>query len=200
MFKRLGLVIILLVSIVSASDTSWKTFDIKTGPAIGGWNNVSATTASWSLSIVKPITQYIGVGVFAEVGTTNSNCEDCVSYKFDELFEGVLVNLNYPIWGGFSVVSNFMFLVNFQDGTYEGESSYMKRESVDDDGNRVVDYQYEYDEGNYYRESFMFRSNLGFAWRTKSNFFGLEFYPTDIAVTEYDACLTFSLNAVLRVF
>lgn len=200
MSKRLGLTIILLASIVSASDISWKTFDVKIGPAMGGWNDVSTTTVGLSLSVVKPITSFVGVGVMAEIGTSASGCEDCMEYKFNELSEGALVNFNYPIWGGFSVVTNFMFLVNFQDGTYAGIDGYVRTEAFDEEGNRFEAYQYKFDEGDYYCESFMFRSNLGFAWRTKNNIFGFEFYPTDFAVTEYDARLAFSLNAVLRIF
>ena len=54
------------------------------------------------------------------------------------------------------------------------------------------------DNDDYYSESFMFRSNLGLAW--KINRFGLEFYPLDFAIVNGDSRMTFSLNATARVF
>jgi hypothetical protein len=201
MFKRLGyLFVLVFMSYASASGISWKTIDVKAGPFIGGWNDVSTTMTGLSLSVVKPITSFVGVGVVAEIGTSASECEDCMEYEFNELSEGALINFNYPIWGGFSIVTNFMFLVDFQDGSYAGIDGVVRTDAFDEEGNRFDAYQYEFDEGDYYRESFMFRSNLGFAWRTKNNVFGLEVYPINYAITEYDACLTFSLNAVFRIF
>ncbi|WP_163436741.1 hypothetical protein [Fibrobacter succinogenes] len=201
MLKRLGFVFLfVLMSYASASGISWKTIDVKVGPFIGGWNDVSTTMTGLSLSVVKPVTSFIGVGVVAEFGTSASECEDCMEYEFKELSEGVLVNFNYPIWGGFTIVTNFMFLVDFQDGSYAGIDGVVRTDAFDEEGNRFDAYQYEYDEGDYYRESFMFRSSLGFAWRTKSNVFGLEFYPVNYAITEYDACLAFALNTVFRIF
>lgn len=176
--KRLGTILaFILVSFASASDISWKTFDIKTGPAIGAWLDMSSSMAGWSLSIIKPLTPYVGVGVMAEVGGDLSGCEDCVNYDFAEFSEGFVVNMNAPLGKGFGLVSNYMFLVNFQDGTTEGLG----------------------EDGDYYHESVMLRTNLGFAWRTKSNFFGLEFYPFDLAYAS-EARVSFSLNAVFRVF
>ena len=200
--KRLGTILaFILVSFASASDISWKTFDIKTGPAIGVWLDMSSSMAGWSLSIIKPLTPYVGVGVMAEVGGDLSGCEDCVNYDFAEFSEGFVVNMNAPLGKGFSLVSNFMFLVNFQDGTVEGGYDYNEysAEAYDADGERISVYEREYDDGDYYHESVMLRSNLGFAWRTKSNFFGLEFYPLDIAYAS-EARVSCSLNAVFRVF
>ena len=73
----------------------------------------------WSLSLVKPITPYLGVGAMLEVGKDLSMCEDCVNYNFEELSEGVFLNLNIPLSTHFSLVSNFMFLVHWEEGTVE---------------------------------------------------------------------------------
>lgn len=214
MVKKFGLFIVLLfVSMASASGISWKTFDIKFGPSLGGWHDESTTMFGGMLSIVKPLTPYIGVGVMAEIATDASGCEDCVDYDFNELSEGILVNLIAPLGRGFSLTANFMFLVNFQDGTVEGYDFYAPKpiEAYDAEGNHIDVYRYMREtgdddcgcesSGDYYFESFMFRSNLGISWRMQSNFFGLEFYPIDFAVVRGgDSRMTFSLNAVFRVF
>ena len=122
------------------------------------------------------------------------------------------MNLSAPLGRGISLMANFMFLVNFQDGTSD-EIYYidpMPIDAYDADGNRIEAYEYRRDVDNggyesksskYYFETFMFRSNLGVSWRTQSNFFGLEFYPIDFAVVRGgDSRMTFSLNAVFRVF
>ena len=124
-----------------------------------------------------------------------------------------MVNLNAPIGRGVSLIANFMFLVNFQDGTADEIrfNDPTPIEAYDADGNRIEAYEYARDRDNggyvsktsedYYFESFMFRSNLGVSWRTKSEFFGLEFYPLDFAIVRGgDSRMTFSLNAVFRVF
>ncbi len=202
MLKRLGFFFLLVfMSYASASDFSWKALDIKTGPALGLWNNASTTMGGWSLSVVRPITPYVGVGVLAELAADISSCEDCVNYDFAELSEGVLLNLNVPITHSFSFVSNFMFLVNFQDGTVEG-SYYtypVSMEAYDIDGNLIEVYKRESDDGDYYSESAMFRSNLGIAWRSENRMFGLEMYPMDLAVTDGDWRITFKIDAVFHV-
>ena len=202
MLKRLGFFFLLVfMSYASASDFSWKALDIKTGPALGLWNNASTTMGGWSLSVVRPITPYVGVGVLAEFAADISSCEDCVNYDFAELSEGVLLNLNVPITHSFSFVSNFMFLVNFQDGTVEG-SYYtypVSMEAYDIDGNLIEVYKRESDDGDYYSESAMFRSNLGIAWRSENRMFGLEMYPMDLAVTDGDWRITFKIDAVFHV-
>ena len=63
---------------------------------MGGWNDVSTTTVGLSLSVVKPITSFVGVGVMAEIGTSASGCEDCVEYKFNELSEGDRIFVRGP--------------------------------------------------------------------------------------------------------
>ena len=201
--KRLGILIAtLLVSLASASDISWKTFDVKTGPLLGGWS--SASTIGWSLSLVKPLTPYIGVGAMIEVGTDRSMCCDCVEYDFDELSEGLLLNFNAPLGRGFSLLGNFMLLVHWEEGTVHGLYFPWRvedEEFFDADGNRVYGLlRLEEDNNDYYHESFMFRSNLGISWRTSGGRFGLEFYPIDFAVERSDVRMTFSLNAVFRVF
>jgi len=108
-----------------SSDVSWKTFDVKIAPVLSAWDDAEGTMLGVSLSIVKPITSYLGAGVIIEAGTNSSGCE----------------------------LSNFMF-----------------------------------------------RSNLGIAWRTSSKRFELELYPVDFAVTDYDVRVTFSPNAVFRAF
>ena len=145
MVKKFGLFIVLLfVSMASASGISWKTFDIKFGPSLGGWHDESTTMFGGMLSIVKPLTPYIGVGVMAEIATDASGCEDCVDYDFNELSEGILVNLIAPLGRGFSLTANFMFLVNFQDGTVEGHDFYAPKpiEAYDAEGNRIDVYKY----------------------------------------------------------
>ena len=185
-----------------ASDFSWKTLVVKTGPVLGLWNDASTTMGGWSLSVVRPITPYVGVGILAEVAADISECEDCVNYDFAEHSEGVFVNLNVHLNSSFSLVSNFMFLINFQDGTVEG-SYYaypVSMEAYDIDGNLIEVYKRESDDGDYYSESAMFRSNLGVAWRSRSSIFGLEVYPMDLAVTDSDWRITFTINAVVHVF
>jgi len=137
-----------------SSDVSWKTFDVKIAPVLSAWDDAEGTMLGVSLSIVKPITSYLGAGVIIEAGTNSSGCEECDSYDFNELSEGVLLNMNIPFGStNLSLLSNFMF-----------------------------------------------RSNLGIAWRTSSKRFGLELYPVDFAVTDYDVRVTFSPNAVFRAF
>ena len=201
--KRLGILIAsLLVSFASASGMSWKTFDIKTGPFLGGWS--SASTIGWSLSLVKPLTPYIGVGAMIEVGTDRSMCCDCVEYDFDELSEGLLLNFNAPLGRGFSLLGNFMLLVHWEEGTVHGlyyPWLVVDEDFFDADGNQVYGlYRLEEDNTDYDHESFMFRSNLGVGWRTSGGRFGLEFYPIDFAVERSDVRVTFSLDAVFRVF
>ena len=204
MKKRFSSIIALfLVSYAAASDISWKTFDIKVGPAFGGWNDVSTTMIGGSISLVKPITPYVGAGVMAEFATDASACEDCADYDFNEFSGGLLLNLNAPISSRFSLVANFMFLLNFQDGTVDGLYFIHPEpiEAYDAEGNSITAYTREKDNHDYEFESFMFRSNLGVSWRTQSDFFGLEFYPIDFAVVRGgDARMTFSLNAVFRLF
>ena len=214
MIKKISSVIALfLVSFAVASDISWKTFDVKFGPSFGSWNDESTSMFGGSLSLVKPLNPYVGVGVMLEVATDVSGCDDCLNYDFNELSEGLVVNLNAPIGRGVSLIANFMFLVNFQDGTADEIrfNDPTPIEAYDADGNRIEAYEYARDRDNggyvsktsedYYFESFMFRSNLGVSWRTKSEFFGLEFYPLDFAIVRGgDSRMTFSLNAVFRVF
>ncbi len=200
--KIIAILLLAFASLVSASGISWKTFDIKTGPLAATWDRIGSSTMGWSLSLVKPITPYVGVGAMAEVAFNASACEDCVDYRFDELSEGLLVNMNVPIVGGFGLIGNFMFLVNFQDGKVEG-LYYMDPfplDAYDADGNPIMAYSISEDNNNYYNESFMFRSNLGISWRTQSQRFGVEFYPLDIAVIDSDSRMTFSLNVVVSVF
>ena len=84
MIKKISSVIALfLVSFAGASDISWKTFDIKAGPAFGSWNDESTSMVGGSLSIVKPITPYVGVGVMIEAGADFSSCEGCLDYDFN---------------------------------------------------------------------------------------------------------------------
>ena len=109
--KKLGAIIFILVSAASASGISWKTFDVKTGPLLGGWLE-SSTSIGWSLSLVKPLTPYLGVGAMIEVATSHSMCCDCAEYDFDELSEGLLVNFDAPLAYGFNLVANFMFLLH----------------------------------------------------------------------------------------
>lgn len=202
--KKLGAIFIfILVSAASASGISWKTFDVKTGPLLGGWLS-SATTIGWSLSLVKPLTPYLGVGAMVEVATDKSMCCDCVEYDFDELSEGLVINLNAPLGYGFSLLANIMLMAHWQDGTADGYY-YMRRteqELYDADGERVYGlYTLELDNTDYDFESLMFRSNLGVAWRTSSERFGLELYPLDFSVARGGRSrYTFSLNAAVRVF
>lgn len=201
--KLISFILIVFASFAAASDFSWKTFDIKTGPALGGWQG--ATMYGWSLSLVKPITPYLGVGAMLEVGKDLSMCEDCVNYNFEELSEGVFLNLNIPLSTHFSLVSNFMFLVHWEEGTVEDLywDRFVPIVVFDEKGNRIYAYERVSDEDNndYYFESFMFRSNLGISWRTSGKRFGVEFYPVDFAVVRgCDARMTFSLNAVFRLF
>ena len=202
--KKLGAIIIfILVSAASASGISWKTFDIKTGPMLGGWFS-SSTAIGWSLSLVKPLTPYLGVGAMIEVGTDRSMCCDCVEYDFDELSEGLLLNFDAPLAYGFNLIANFMFLLHWEEGTAQGYY-YMREieeEVFDADGERVYGvYTLKEDNNDYDFESFMFRSNLGVAWRTSGGRFGLELYPLDFALVRGgDARYTISLNAVFRVF
>ncbi len=199
--KLISFVLVVLASFASAGDISWKTFDIKTGPMIGAWNY--SEMVGWSLSLVKPITPYVGVGAIVEVGTDASGCEDCVDYDFNELSEGLLVNLNAPIGLGFGLVGNFMFIAHWQDGTASGYY-YVKPapiEAFDADGNSILAYTMEEDDSDYDFESLGFRSNLGMAWRTSGKRFGLEFYPVDFTIARGGrARYSCSLNAVARVF
>ena len=199
--KLISFVLVVLASFASAGDISWKTFDIKTGPMIGAWNY--SEMVGWSLSLVKPITPYLGVGAMIEVGTDISACEDCVDYDFNELSEGLLVNLNAPIGLGFGLVGNFMFIAHWQDGTASGYY-YVKPapiEAFDADGNSILAYTMEEDDSDYDFESLGFRSNLGMAWRTSGKRFGLEFYPVDFTIARGGrARYSCSLNAVARVF
>ena len=199
--KLISFVLVVLASFASAGDISWKTFDIKTGPMIGAWNY--SEMVGWSLSLVKPITPYVGVGAIVEVGTDASGCEDCVDYDFNELSEGLLVNLNAPIGLGFGLVGNFMFIAHWQDGTASGYY-YVKPapiEAFDADGNSILAYTMEEDDSDYDFESLGFRSNLGIAWRTSGKRFGLEFYPVDFTIARGGrARYSCSLNAVARVF
>ncbi|WP_405324509.1 hypothetical protein [Fibrobacter sp.] len=201
--KFCPVIALFLVSLAAASDISWKTFDVKFGPALGSWTDASTMMFGGSLSLVKPITPYIGAGVMAEFATDVSACEDCDDYDFDEFSGGLLLNLKAPISNQFSLVANFMFLVTFRDGTVDELYFFNSApiEAYDAEGNRILTYTREKDNHDYYFESFMFRSNLGVSWRTKSEFFELEFYPLDFAVVRGgDARMTFSLNAVFRVF
>ena len=128
-----------------------------------------------------------------EVGTDISACEDCVDYDFNELSEGLLVNLNAPIGLGFGLVGNFMFIAHWQDGTASGYY-YVKPAPIE---------AFDADEDNSYYdfESFAVRSNLGIAWRTSGKRFGLEFYPVDFTIARGGrARYSCSLNAVARVF
>jgi len=202
--KKLGAIIIfILVSAASASGISWKTFDIKTGPMLGGWFS-SSTAIGWSLSLVKPLTPYLGVGAMIEVGTDRSMCCDCVEYDFDELSEGLLLNFDAPLAYGFNLIANFMFLLHWEEGTAQGYyyTREIEEEVFDADGERVYGvYTLKEDNNDYDFESFMFRSNLGVAWRTSGGRFGLELYPLDFALVRGgDARYTISLNAVFRVF
>ena len=202
--KKLGAIIIfILVSAASASGISWKTFDVKTGPLLGGWLE-SSTSIGWSLSLVKPLTPYLGVGAMIEVATSHSMCCDCAEYDFDELSEGLLVNFDAPLAYGFNLVANFMFLLHWEEGTVSGLyfSWRVEEDLYDADGEPVYGlYRMEEDNNDYDFESFMFRSNLGVAWRTSGGRFGLELYPLDFALVRGgDARYTMSLNAVVRVF
>ena len=199
--KLISFVLVVLASFASAGDISWKTFDIKTGPMIGAWNY--SEMVGWSLSLVKPITPYVGVGAIVEVGTYASGCEDCVDYDFNELSEGLLVNLNAPIGLGFGLVGNFMFIAHWQEGTAKGDwyVNPIPVEAFDADGNPIRAYTMEEDNSDYDFESFAFRSNLGIAWRTSGKRFGLEFYPVDFTIARGGrARYSCSLNAVARVF
>lgn len=196
------LAIFIFASSAMAGDITWKTFEIKTGPIVAVWDQTQSSTMGWSLELVKPITPYVGVGAMIEGAFNASGCDDCVDYRYDELSEGLLVNMNVPFGLGFGLVSNFMFLVNFQDGTVDGLyfTDPYPVDAYDADGNPIRAYRMREDNHDYYNESFMFRSNLGVSWWTPGKRFGLEFYPLDIAVIGGDARMTFSLDAVVRLF
>lgn len=197
--KSLAAILLSFATLAAASDISWKTFDIKTGPMLAAWDETGASTIGWSLSLVKPLTPYIGVGAMVEAGVNSSGCEDCIDYNFNELSEGLLLNLNIPLTRSMSLTSNFMVLVNFQDGEVHGlYYADLPIEAYDADGNSIWVYEMKADNDDYYSESFMFRSNLGLAW--KINRFGLEFHPLDFAIVNGDSRMTFSLNATARVF
>lgn len=185
-----------------AGNITWKTFDIKTGPMVAAWDRTQSSTMGWSLELVKPITPYVGVGAMIEGAFNASGCDDCVDYRYDELSEGLLVNMNVPFGLGIGLISNFMFLVNFQDGTVDGLyfNDPYPVDAYDAEGNPIRVYRMHEDNHDYYNESFMFRSNLGVFWRTPGERFGLEFYPLDFAVINGDARITFSLDAVVRLF
>ena len=203
--KKLFVIFALLVTSVFAEGISWKTFDVKFGPYVSGYDDYNATGVGLDLQVIKPFTPYIGAGLFLDVGVATTMSTDCDSYKFAELTEGLLLNLNIPISKRFNIVSNYMFGVVFRDGTFEGGGLMYAPVVVvrDDDGNLVegtlVSGLYDYEESDYYTESFQFRSNLGLSFRTASKRFGVEFYPMDIAV-DRDVRFTFSLNAAVRIF
>ena len=142
-----------------------------------------------------------GVGALVEASANISACEG-EQYDFAELAEGILLNMNAPLAGGFGLVANFMALVDFQDGTVEGGRSInpVPYEAYDKEGNIVWAYKWDYEDGDYYREVLAFRSNLGLSWRTSGKRFGLEFYPLDFVVAPGDSRFTLSLDAVFRLF
>lgn len=196
------LAIFIFASSAMAGDITWKTFDIKTGPLVAGWDNTQSSTMGWSLYLVKPITPHVGVGAMIEGALNASACEDCVDYRYDELSGGLLLDMSVPFGLGFGLIGNFMFLINYQDGTVDGLyfSDPYPLDAYDADGNPIRAYAMREDNNDYYNESFMFRSNLGVFWRTPGERFGLEFYPLDFAVINGDARMTFSLDAVVRLF
>ena len=196
------LAIFIFASTAMAGDITWKTFDIKTGPLVAGWDNTQSSTMGWSLYLVKQITPHVGVGAMIEGALNASACEDCVDYRYDELSGGLLLDMSVPFGLGFGLIGNFMFLINYQDGTVDGLyfNDPYPVDAYDAEGNPIRVYRMHEDNHDYYNESFMFRSNLGVFWRTPGERFGLEFYPLDFAVINGDARMTFSLDAVVRLF
>ena len=199
MKKRIAALLLLLAPFVAASEITWKTFDVKTGPLLSGWSDGATTGIGWSFALVKPLSPYIGVGALVEASLHGSMCCDCAEYDFAELAEGLLLNMNLPVAGGFGLVANFMALVDFQDGTAEGY--YDKSiEAYDADGNRIPAWKWAKFDDDYYWETLAFRSTLGLSWRTSGKRFGLEFYPLDFVVAPGDSRFTLSLDAVFRLF
>lgn len=203
--KKLFVIFALFVTSALAEGISWKTFDVKLGPYVSGYDDYDATGVGLNLQVVKPFTPYIGAGLFLDVGVAATMSTDCDSYKFAELTEGLLLNLNIPISSRFSIVSNYMVGVVFRDGTFEG-GGFMNPPVVtvrDRDGNEaegvLISGYNDYEESDYYTESVQFRSNLGVSFRTASKRFGVEFYPVDFAFDK-DVRMTFSLNAAVRIF
>lgn len=199
------MVLVLMVASVFAEGISWRTFDVKLGPYLAGYDDYNSTGAGFTLQVVKPFSQYIGAGIFLDAGLTTSACEDCENYDFKELSGGLLLHFSIPVSKRFSIVSNNMFGVVFRDGTIEGGGLMYEPVVVvrDDDGNLVegalVSGLYDYEKSDYYTESFQFRSNLGLSFRTASKRFGVEFYPVDFAIDK-DVRYTFSINAAVRIF
>ena len=62
--KSLAAILLSFATLAAASDISWKTFDIKTGPMLAAWDETGASTIGWSLSLVKPLTPYIDAGFY----------------------------------------------------------------------------------------------------------------------------------------
>lgn len=197
--KFFAFLLLALAPFAAASDITWKTLDVKTGPLLPSWSGTMGI--GWSFALVKPLNPYIGVGALVEVSANISACEG-EQYDFAELAEGILLNMNAPLAGGFGLVANFMALVDFQDGTVEGDRSInpVPYEAYDKEGNIVWAYKWDYEDGDYYREVLAFRSNLGLSWRTSGKRFGLEFYPLDFVVAPGDSRFTLSLDAVFRLF
>ena len=201
--KKMFLALSILTSIAIASETSWKTFEIKLGPYFGGHSDYSTTAAGLNLQLVKPITPYLAAGLVFDVNGAVSTCTDCDDYKFAEFDEGLLVHFNVPLSKYISLTSNFMFLLTFRDGTVEyyhgGMSPPIK--AVDMNGNEIEVYpQYrDGEDGDFYEESFAFRSNIGVKFHTLSGRFGVEIYPFDFQIDETTRFIM-SINAVFRVF
>lgn len=203
--KKILVLLALVVSSVFANGISWKTFDVKLGPTLSGYGGYHATGIGLNLQVVKPFTPNIGAGIMVDVGAALGGCEDCDSYDFKELYEGVLLNFNYPIAKHFGLVSNFMFGVSFRDGTYT-EGGFMdppvvtiRKENGEEESGILIAGYNDYEESDYYTESFQFRSNLGLNFYTSSKRFGVEFFPLDFAIDRI-VRFTFSINAVVRIF
>lgn len=201
--KKILLALSILAGLVTAGETSWKTFDVKIGPYIAEHSDYSTSAFGLNLQIVKPITPYLAAGITFDVNSALTSATDCNQYKFKELNEGLLIHFNVPLAKYVSLTSNFMFLVMFRDGTvdYSNGGVLYVIDAFDMDGNEIKVYPRENDDedGDFYEESFAFRSNIGIKFHTLSERFGIEFYPIDFQI-EATTRYTISLNAVFRVF
>jgi len=201
--KKLLLSLSTFAGIATAGEISWKTFDVKIGPYIADHSDYSTSALGLNLQLVKPITPYLAAGIIFDVNTALASATDCDQYKFKELNGGLLIHFKAPLAKYVSLTSNFMFQVMFRDGTIDYNSGGVFRaiDAVDMDGNEIKVYPRDNDDedGDFYEESFAFRSNLGVKIHTQDERFGVEFYPIDFqidATTRY----TMSINAVFRVF
>lgn len=198
--KKIMALILCISAFALAGEISLKTFDIKVGPYLGGEASYRTSEAGLNLQLVKPINQYIGVGVAFDVGAAITTSTDCDDYRFSELNEGIVLNISVPISKYFTLSTNFFGLLSFRDGTVYYAYPMNPQVIVNSDGERVVVLpDKDYGEHKFYTESFAFRSNLGLKIHTQSHRFGVEVYPFEFQVDDV-ARYAMSLNAVFRVF